>query len=189
MTRTILAAFLVALSFVSASTAQEPEFPSPAKEHQWLQQFVGSWDSQSEGSMGPDQPPMQCKGTISSRSLGGFWIVNEMQTDIMGTPMTGVQTIGYDPAKKKYVGTWVDSMMNHMWKYEGSVSQDGKTLTLEAAGPNFMAAGKSTQFRDAYEFKSKDSIIATSSMLGEDGKWVVFMTGTINRSQTKNSAK
>ncbi|MCC6509458.1 MAG: DUF1579 domain-containing protein [Pirellulaceae bacterium] len=174
--------FLVfSLCLSSLATAQGPEFPGPEKEHALLKQFAGQWTTQSEGKMGPDSPPMQCKGTMSSRMLGGFWVVNELRGDMAGQPMTAIQTIGYDPAKKKYVGTWVDNMMNHMWKYEGSVDAAGKTLTLEADGPNYMAAGKMTKFRDAYEFKSADHIRATSSMLGEDGKWVTFMTGDMRR--------
>ena len=74
-------------------------------------------------------------------------------------------------------------MMNHMWKYEGSVDDSGKILTLDADGPNFMAAGKLTKYRDAYEFKSPDMIITTSQMLGEDGKWITFMTGTAMRTK------
>ena len=163
--------------------AQPPEFSAPEKQHQWLQQFVGSWETESEGSMGPDQPPMKCRGTMKTRMLGGFWVVNEMQGDIMGTPMTGIQTIGYDSANKQYVGTWVDSMMNHMWKYEGTVDESGKILTLEAMGPNFMAEGKLAKFRDAYEFKSADHIVATSSMLRSDGKWIAFMTGNMRRTK------
>jgi len=132
---------------------------------------------------------MKCTGTMKTRMLGGFWIVNEMQSDIMGTPMTGIQTIGHDPARKKYVGTWVDSMTNHMWQYEGTVDQQGKVLTLEAEGPNFMAAGKLTKFRDVYEFKSADQIVVTSSMLGEDGDWVVFMTGKMTRRGATDTTK
>ena len=169
------------LSFQSLLLAQAPEFPGPEKEHQLLQLFVGEWETQSEGAMGPGQPPMKCEGTMTTRMLGGFWVVNELQGDMMGTPMTGIQTIGYDPAKKKYVGTWVDSMMNHMWKYEGTVDESGKILTLEAEGPNFMAPGEVTKFRDAYEFKSADHIIATSSMMSADGKWTTFMTGNVTR--------
>ena len=182
MKRILLAVVLgAALVLAPESSAQTPEFPGPQKEHQWLQQFVGEWTTESEGMMGPDQPPMKCKGSLTSRSLGGFWVINEMTGDMMGTPMTGIQTIGYDPEKKKYVGTWVDSMMNHMWQYEGSVDDSGKILTLEADGPNFAADGKMTKFRDVYEFKSPDHILATSLMLGEDGQWVTFMTGHSHR--------
>lgn len=101
--------------------------------------------------------------------------------------MRGIQTIGYDATKKKYVGTWVDSMMNYLWLYEGNVDETGNKLTLEAEGPNFMADGKLTRFRDAYEFKSPDHIIVSSSMLSEDGKWITFMTGESSRK--KASAK
>jgi hypothetical protein len=113
--------------------------------------------------------------------LGGFWVISDMTGDMGGVNMTAVQTIGYDSEKKKYVGTWVDSMMNHLWRYEGEVDSTGKTLTLEAEGPNFLANGKSAKFRDAYEFKSEDHIVATSSMLADDGKWVTFMRGDIRR--------
>ena len=115
------------------------------------------------------------------RMLGGFWVVSEMKIEAMGTQETALQTIGYDPQAKKYVGTWVDSMVNHMWKYEGTVDDSGKILTLKAEGPNFMVAGKLAKFRDVYEFKSKDEIATSSQMLGEDGKWVTFMTGTSRR--------
>ena len=170
------------LAAVSILPAQEPpKFPGPEKQHEWLRQFVGEWESEAEGPAAPGQPAMKCNGTMSSRMLGGFWVISEVKAEMMGTTMNAIQTIGYDPAKKMYVGTWVDSMMNHMWRYEGSVDATGKILTLEAEGPNFFTEGKVTKFRDAYEFKSKDHIIATSSMQGDDGKWITFMTGNARR--------
>jgi len=79
------------------------------------------------------------------------------------------------------VGTWVDSVTSHLWKYEGTVDDSGKTLTLEAEGPNFMADGQTAKFRDVYTFKSKDHIIVRSSMQSEDGSWVQFMTSSYRR--------
>lgn len=179
-----LAAVLV-LSFVNAFTAiqaqEEPQIPSLEKEHQWLRQFVGQWSTNSKADMGPGKPAMECEGSISSRMIGGFWVLNEMKADLAGTPMVGIQTVGYDPAKKKYVGTWVDSMANHLWRYEGTVDKSGKILTLEAEGPNFTAEGKLTKYQDIYEFKSADEIAIFSKMLGDDGKWITFMTGTAKR--------
>jgi hypothetical protein len=54
-------------------------------------------------------------------------------------------------------------------------------LTLEADGPNMMVPGKMSKFRDIYEFKSPDEIATTSSMQGDDGKWITFSTGTARR--------
>jgi hypothetical protein len=48
--------------------------------------------------------------------------------------MTAVWTVGYDPQKKKYVGTWVDSVTPYLWTYEGSLDASGRILTLETEG-------------------------------------------------------
>lgn len=70
-----------------------------------------------------------------------------------------------------------------MWQYEGTVDKTGKVLTLAADGPNFMADGKMTKFEDIYEFKSNSEMVMSSRMLGIDGKWVTFMSGTAKRSK------
>lgn len=174
-------AMTLLLLMATLLTAQEPEFPKPQKEHEWLLQFVGEWESESEASMGPGQPPLKCTGSAKTRMLGGFWVISEIKSEMMGSAVHAVQTIGYDTEAKKYTGTWVDSMINYMWKYQGSVDATGKILTLEAEGPNFMLKGRLTKFRDVYEFKSKDHIVATSLMQGEDGQWIQFMIGHIRR--------
>ena len=52
-----------------------------------------------------------------------------------GTPATTQITLGYDPAKKRFVGTWLGSMMTHLWIYDGELSADERTLTLSSEGP------------------------------------------------------
>ncbi len=95
--------------------------------------------------------------------------------------MEGLETLGFDSVKKKYFGSWGDSMNSHLWTYEGTVGAASKKITLEADGPNFMNPGKTAKFRDEYEFKSADQVVATSSILSDDRKWIVFMTGTMTR--------
>ncbi|MFT3882659.1 MAG: DUF1579 domain-containing protein [Gemmatales bacterium] len=166
---------------ITTLIAQDFKMPTPAKEHEFLKQFVGEWETDMEAVMAPGQPPMKCKGSMSSKAVGGFWVLNEITGDMMGTKTLGYQTIGYDPGIKKYIGTWVDSMNDHMWKYSGTVDSTGKHLTLEADGPSFTDPKKTCKFKDAYEFKSKDHIVATSSMQGDDGKWTVIMSGNMKR--------
>lgn len=172
---------LTLLVFTSAAGAQPPDSPAPHKEHQWLYQFEGEWECASEAVAAPGQPATTVKGTLVSKKLGGYWVVNEIDNEVAGVKIQGLQTIGYDAQKKKYVGTWVDSMLAHMWKYEGSVDAAGKKLTLEAEGPNMIDPGKTAKYRDCYEFISPDEILATSEMQDADGKWVVFMKGTAKR--------
>jgi hypothetical protein len=172
---------ILLMAFTGPLAAQGPEFPPPPKESEWLQHFVGEWETDAEAMMGPGQPPMKCKGTAKARSLGGYWIVSENTAEMLGTKVNAVFTVGYDPAKKKYVGTWIDSMTNHMWKYEGSLDDAKKMLTLDAEGPSFTDPKKTAKFKDAYEVKSKDHLVLTGSMQGDDGKWVTFMTANYKR--------
>ena len=124
---------------------------------------------------------MQGEAVMESSMLGDLWVVNVSDHKIGGMKLKSIQMIGYDPAKKKYVGIWVDSMVNHLWNYEGTLDDSGKKLTLEAKGPSMTGDGKMVNYRDAYEFKDDDTIIATSSMQGADGSWTVFMEGTAKR--------
>ena len=174
---------LIALLLCAAALAQDaagPQFPQPQKEHEWLKQLAGEWDAQGECVMAPGQSPMKMKATVTGRTLGAFWAMTEIRGDMAGTQMTGVMTVGYDPEKKKYVGTWVDSMTNHLWHYTGSVDESGKKLTLEAVGPDMTQPGKKMNYRDAWEVKDKDHIVMTSSC-EKDGKWFTFATNNLRR--------
>jgi len=177
----ILFITLSVLAFqTQALSAQEvPGASVAAKEHEFLQKFVGEWDVESEGS------GMQGKAVMKSSMLGKLWLVNSSDHEMSGMKMKSIQMIGYDTNKKKYVGIWADSMINHMWQYEGSVDKAGKKLTLETKGPSMAGDGTMTQYKDAFEFKDNDTIIATSSMQGEDGKWTVNVKGTAKRRKKK----
>jgi hypothetical protein len=171
-----LALIVVALASIPQDA---PPMPKPQKEHEWLQQLVGEWDTQGEAVTEPGKPPVKTRGTESVRSIGGFWTQSEVKGDFFGTPFTGVMILGYDAEKKKYLGTWVDSIIPYLWKYEGSVDATGKILTLETEGPGH-EPGKLVKFRETIEIKSKDHKVFTSSA-EKDGKWVTFLTMNFTR--------
>jgi len=93
---------VVAVLLAGMSLGQDA--PKPHKEHEFLKQLEGEWTTESEAVMEPGKPASKWKGTDSTRTLGGFWALSEMKGDAMGEAMTGILTVGYDPAKKKYVG-------------------------------------------------------------------------------------
>jgi hypothetical protein len=178
----IAATTLVFVGVGSMANGQEmPEPPKPQKEHQWLEQLAGDWNAVIEMTMGPDQPPMKAEATQSAKMIGGRWLAATGQGEMMGQPMTSVLTLGFDPAKKKYVGTFISSCGNELWTYEGTLSDDGKKLVLDTEGPNMMTPGTTAKYEETIEVKDKDHYVFTSSIEGPDGKMIQFMTADYTR--------
>ncbi len=73
----------------------------------------------------------------------------------MGFPATGVRTLGYDPVKGKFVGTWIYSMSPYLWTYEGSLDATGKILSLEGRGPKPETPGELARYRDSSSSRAR----------------------------------
>jgi hypothetical protein len=159
---------------ILAGSSDAQDMPKPLKEHEWLQQIVGEWDTEAEVVSEPGKPPIKTKGSESSRMIGAFWVLSEHRGEIPGAgAFTGILTLGFQPDKDKYVATWIDSCTTRLWTYLGSVDASGKTLTLEAEGPG--EDGKPAKFREVIEVKDRDHKDYRSS-IQKDGKWVTFLT-------------
>ncbi|HEX9943524.1 MAG TPA: DUF1579 domain-containing protein [Thermoanaerobaculia bacterium] len=154
----------------------------PQKEHRWLEKLVGEWTMEAEATMAPGEPPAKSTGTESVRSLGGLWTVAEGEGEMPGGGTgTSLMTLGYDPQRQRYVGTWVGSMMTHLWLYDGSLDASERVLTLESEGPSMSGDGSLAKYRDVIEFKSDDHRVLTSHVQGEDGNWQQFVTAHYRR--------
>lgn len=153
--------------------------PEPRREHRWLERLVGDWAFESDCVMGPDQPPMTSRGVETVRSLGGLWTIGEAEMEMPeGGGGRTIMTLGFDPQAGRFVGTFVASMMTHLWSYDGAL--DGDTLTLEAQGPSFFGTG-TARYQDILQIVDDDHRTLTSRCLGEDGAWVEFMTARYRR--------
>jgi hypothetical protein len=162
-------------------TGVNPLHTEPQKEHEWLQKLVGDWAAEGEAPMEPGQPPMKWKAVETGRSIGGLWVVCEGRGEMPGGgTSTTVLTLGYDPEKGHYVGTWYGSMMAHLWVYRGSVDAAGRTLTLDTEGPKMSGPG-TAKYRESIEFLDSDHRVFRSQMLKDDGGWQEIMTAHYRR--------
>lgn len=153
----------------------------PQKEHLWLLRMVGEWTAEGEAVMGPDQPPVKFSWTDTTRPIGQAWIVSEGDGKMPdGNPSKTLLTLGYDPNKQRFVGTWLGSMMTYLWIYEGTLDESGKVLTLNAEGPA-MSGDKIAKYQDIVTQESDDHRTLTSRVLGEDGEWREFMKAHFRR--------
>lgn len=156
----------------------------PREEHRWLERLVGEWTFEMEAVAQPGEPSQKDTGTESVRSLGGVWVVCEGRGQMPdGSPATSIMTLGYDPAKARFVGTFVGSMMTHLWIYDGELDPAGNVLVLDTEGPSFTDEGKMAKYRDTIEIRSDDHRVMTSSVQGDDGSWTQFMTSHYRRAK------
>jgi Protein of unknown function (DUF1579) len=158
------------------------QIPEPTKEHRWLQRLLGNWTSEMDCPAGPDQPAGTVRGTETVRSIGDLWVVCEGKADMPGGGTgTTVMTLGYDPARQKFVGTFIGSMMTHMWVYEGTLDAAGNVLTLDTEGPRFDGKDGMAKYKDVIELPDDTNRVLWSQSQGDDGQWTRFMTANYRR--------
>jgi hypothetical protein len=163
-------------------TGETHATPKPEKEHDWLHRLIGDWDFTGECFMGTDQPPMKSTGEFTVRSIGGLWVQCEGISDALnGTPVPSVMTLGYDPQKGRFVGSFVAACMTRLWIYEGSFNAARNELTLETEGPSFADDGTLVPYQDVIAIESDDHWTLNSRAPGEDGGWFEFMTAHYRR--------
>ena len=106
---------------------------TPGAPHAVLTRMAGSWMTKTKGWMEPDKPPMETTGTCEQKMiLDGRYLQQEYTGEMMGSPFTGINLIGYDNHTKKYESTWIDSMSTGIYYFEGRASADGRTITQES---------------------------------------------------------
>jgi len=166
----------------TGNTQQQETMTKPQKEHRWLEKLAGDWTYDVEATMAPGQPAVHATGTENVRSLGGLWIIAEGQGEMPGCgPATTIMTLGFDTLKKRFVGTFIGSMMTNIFSYSGTLDANEKVLTLETEGPSMADPSKTAKYRDIIEIKGNDERTLTSRALGDDGKWHQFMLATYRR--------
>jgi len=144
-----LAVALDAVVVAPSLRAQEPVKPGP--EHAHLKKLEGVWDTTMK--MGP----MESKGTATYKmDLGGLWLLSHFEGEITGQKFSGRGADSYDPAKKKYVGLWIDSMSTSIMTMEGTRDAATNTLTMIGEGPDM--TGKTVKHKAVSKMPDDNTI-------------------------------
>jgi hypothetical protein len=135
--RGLASAIAMVIFGCSCVVAQEGTFaaPKPGKEHKAFESELGTWDAVIKTWVDPNGEPMESKGVeINTLLPGGLWLISEFKGDFAGAEFHGRGQYGYDTHKKKYVGTWIDSMTTSAMLMEGDYDEKTGTLTLLGDG-------------------------------------------------------
>jgi uncharacterized protein DUF1579 len=161
---------LVAGVAVGQQEQKSPPLPKPGSEHAKLKELEGAWDTMT---IMPDGKKI--KGEASYKmACGDLWLASDFKSELEGVPFQGKGLDSYDPAKKKYVAVWVDSMLTAPLFMEGTHDESSKTTTMtgEFAGPD----GKPAKIRGVTRLPDKDHMTFEMYMVGPDGKDAKMMT-------------
>jgi hypothetical protein len=130
---------------VSSQQAQQPQatgkeetpeammakLAQPGVHHEVLKAMVGTWDMAGKSWMSPAVEPAVWDGKAEKKMiLGGRYLQEDVHSEMMGQPFTGLGIVGYDNVQNKYIWIWLDDMSTGIMVSEGDADESGKTLTL-----------------------------------------------------------
>jgi len=104
----------------------------PGPEHAKLLKGVGTWNCECKCWQQPGGEPTVSKGkAVCTEALGGRFIREDFECEMMGKPFHGIGYHGFNNATKKYELAWLDSVGTGIMLMTGTESE----LKGSFAGP------------------------------------------------------
>lgn len=130
---------------------------TPTQHHRALEPMAGRFKATTKSWMDPDSEAEETRGTMVNRwILGARFLQGELKSQMNGMPFEGIQTLGFDNAKQRYVATWIDNMgTNIMPVMEGTADKSGKVITIAGTLEDPVRL-KSMSVREVWTIKSQD---------------------------------
>jgi hypothetical protein len=177
--------FLAVVSILGAgvpnASAQMPPPPKPGPEHAVFKMDVGTWDAVVETMQAPGAPPAKSKGVeVNTLGCGGLCLISDFKGELApGAAFHGHGVTTWDVTKKKYRGSWTDSMSQGLLIGESSWDAANKKITGTMEGPD--ATGQVMKMRSVVAYTSATSRVMTAYAAGPDGKEMQVMKITYTK--------
>jgi hypothetical protein len=125
-----------------------------AEANEIFEKDVGTWDAESVIRPGPDAAPVRSKGVARNRRIaGGRYLVMDYASD---SGFEGHGIYGWDPARGKYTGVWVDSTSSVIARSEGTWDPASRTMTYETVAD---AGHRSFRYREITQTQADGSLL------------------------------
>ncbi|MGE5432143.1 MAG: DUF1579 domain-containing protein [Syntrophomonadaceae bacterium] len=180
-----LTLIILSSAFISAQENQQDmmkawqEYMTPGQMHQMLAKEVGEWKTEISMWMDPGQEPTKAEGTMVCEALfDGKYFQSKHTSTFMGMPFSGIETFGYDNAKKTFFTTWIDNMGTGIMYLEGKL--DEATQTVIYTGTMTDQMGKVIKVRETLKVIDNDNIYSEMYM-DQNGKEVKTMETKLTR--------
>jgi hypothetical protein len=135
---------------MASSLAAQPAEVKPGPEHAFLKEGEGVWDATAKSMGTESKGELHCK-----MALNGLWLIEHYKGESGGKAFEGRGAISYDPAKKRFVSVWIDSMVPSPMNSEGTYDKGTKTMTLLGDMP--LPDGKSMKSKITITYKDANT--------------------------------
>jgi hypothetical protein len=162
--------------------AQEmPPLPEPGPAHAVFKDLEGTWEAKVETFMGPAEPMVSMGVETNRVGCGGLCLISDFEGTMMDTTFEGHGTETWDTQKKKYVGSWTDSMSTGLTLSESTYDPATKTMTGWMEGPDL--SGNVTKMKSTSTMKDADTRVMEMRNIGADGSESLTMRITYTRKE------
>jgi len=156
---------------------QPPASPPLPKECAVFEKDVGTWDAVIRVFGTPGEIVNETRGVAMNRLIAsGRWLVMNFRAD---SGFEGHGIYGFDPARGKYVGTWVDTMRTSLAQLEGTWDPEKRTMTF--LGEMKTPDGRTVRWREETQHTDDRTQVYRSIVLLPDGKEHVALEVTYRR--------
>lgn len=155
--------------------ARMKRYTQPGAQHEALERFLGTWDTETRITMGGQATPPEKGEATFSWLMDGRWLQSRGKGSMMGQPIQSFGLIGYDNFKMSYVTTFVTSMDTAMLRSEGDLTQDGKALLTYGTLDEYLTGEHDKMVKYVWRFVADDEMVQEVHDLpiGETGTKVV----------------
>ena len=130
-------------------------YATPNRNHEFLHAFTGIWSTQSrimstEAQHGTATANMIFSGRFLEMSYAGT---------LMGIPLKGRTTLGYDNFKQQFTAVFIDNLGTSIRTAEGSLDHSGKVLSLWGTMDEWMTGEHDKPVMYRYRIVDQDTIV------------------------------
>lgn len=184
MTLGLIAVMLMAVTVMSEEkkAADQPaaEMGAPPEMKQ-VDFMIGIWDVDMQYRMTPDAEWMSATATnTSDLILDGCVLESELEADMGGMPMTGINMTTYNRGLKMWQSMWTDNFGNGISLYTGGFA-DGKMIF---AGEDVMPDGRKLMSRvTSYNITDTTYDWTMENSMDDGQTWYTSMKATYTKRQ------
>lgn len=172
--RTLALALTISAPLLAGDKPEAMPMAKPTPHHEAMKALEGTWDAEIRAQE-PGKAERVSRGSETVTLVpGGLWAKVEFKADFGGVPFEGHGLCGYDPAARRHVGAWADSMETNLVVSSGRCDGQCRRIVSYFKAPDM--TGRMTDYKEVAELVDPDHRTMEMSCKDRKGRFVKMMT-------------